>query len=110
MAEAIGTSERGVDLAGRGAGEQARSGAVEGGDGPKVGEDCLGRERGRPDHEVTEKKRVRVAVLRSLNLTHAEIAEAMGCPIGTVRSRIFRAREAIDEKLRPLLSDREDHA
>ena len=32
-----------------------------------------------------------------------EIAEAMECPIGTVRSRIFRAREAIAEKLRPLL-------
>jgi hypothetical protein len=35
-------------------------------------------------------------------------ASPVGCPIGTVRSRIFRAREAIDEKLRPLLSDRED--
>ena len=33
----------------------------------------------------------------------AEIAERMGCPIGTVRSRIFRAREAIDARLRPLL-------
>jgi RNA polymerase sigma-70 factor (ECF subfamily) len=38
-------------------------------------------------------------------LSYEEIAERMGCPIGTVRSRIFRAREAIDEKLRPLLSD-----
>ncbi|MGS0742029.1 RNA polymerase sigma factor RpoE [Glaciimonas sp. GG7] len=36
-------------------------------------------------------------------LSYDEIAEAMGCPIGTVRSRIFRAREAIAEKLRPLL-------
>ena len=35
-------------------------------------------------------------------LSYEEIAEAMQCPIGTVRSRIFRAREAIDEKLRPL--------
>jgi RNA polymerase sigma-70 factor (ECF subfamily) len=42
-------------------------------------------------------------------LSYDEIAEAMGCPIGTVRSRIFRAREAIDEKLRPLLPGREDH-
>jgi RNA polymerase sigma-70 factor (ECF subfamily) len=41
-------------------------------------------------------------------LSYEEIAEVMGCPIGTVRSRIFRAREAIDQKLRPLLSDRED--
>lgn len=29
----------------------------------------------------------------------------MSCPIGTVRSRIFRAREAIDRRIRPLLSD-----
>ena len=36
-------------------------------------------------------------------LSYDEIAEAMGCPIGTVRSRIFRAREAIADKLRPLL-------
>jgi RNA polymerase sigma-70 factor, ECF subfamily len=36
-------------------------------------------------------------------LSYEEIAQAMDCPIGTVRSRIFRAREAIDEKLRPLL-------
>jgi len=43
-------------------------------------------------------------------LSYDEIAESMGCPIGTVRSRIFRAREAIDVKLRPLLSDREDQA
>ena len=38
-------------------------------------------------------------------LSYEEIAEAMNCPIGTVRSRIFRAREAIDERLRPLLSE-----
>ena len=36
-------------------------------------------------------------------LSYEEIAESMNCPIGTVRSRIFRAREAIDTKLRPLL-------
>jgi RNA polymerase sigma-70 factor (ECF subfamily) len=38
-------------------------------------------------------------------LSYEEIAEKMNCPIGTVRSRIFRARDAIDAKLRPLLSD-----
>ena len=43
--------------------------------------------------------------LRELEgLSYEEIAEAMDCPIGTVRSRIFRAREAIDEQLKPLLS------
>lgn len=36
-------------------------------------------------------------------LSYEEIAEAMECPIGTVRSRIFRAREAIDKKMQPLL-------
>jgi RNA polymerase sigma-70 factor (ECF subfamily) len=36
-------------------------------------------------------------------LSYDEIAERMGCPIGTVRSRIFRAREAIDAQLKPLL-------
>jgi RNA polymerase sigma-70 factor (ECF subfamily) len=43
--------------------------------------------------------------LRELDgLTYEEIAQAMECPIGTVRSRIFRAREAIDARLRPLLA------
>ena len=37
-------------------------------------------------------------------LSYEEIAERMDCPIGTVRSRIFRAREAIDVRLRPLLA------
>lgn len=37
-------------------------------------------------------------------LSYEEIAEAMNCPIGTVRSRIFRAREAISAKVKPLLS------
>ena len=40
-------------------------------------------------------------------LTYEEIAETMDCPIGTVRSRIFRAREAIATQLRPLLDTTE---
>jgi RNA polymerase sigma-70 factor (ECF subfamily) len=44
-------------------------------------------------------------VLRELEgLSYEEIANAMECPIGTGRSRIFRAREAIDKRLRPLLN------
>jgi RNA polymerase sigma-70 factor (ECF subfamily) len=36
-------------------------------------------------------------------MSYEEIAATMDCPVGTVRSRIFRAREAIEERLRPLL-------
>ena len=44
--------------------------------------------------------------LRELEgLSYEEIAQVMDCPIGTVRSRIFRAREAIDERLAPLLGE-----
>lgn len=38
-------------------------------------------------------------------LSYEDIATAMGCPIGTVRSRIFRAREAIEEAIAPLLDE-----
>ena len=42
-------------------------------------------------------------VLRELEgLSYEDIAQTMDCPVGTVRSRIFRAREAIDKKLRPI--------
>ncbi|AKH39696.1 MULTISPECIES: RNA polymerase sigma factor RpoE [Nitrosomonas] len=48
-------------------------------------------------------------VLREIEgLSYEEIASIMNCPIGTVRSRIFRAREAIAEKLRPLLGTSKD--
>jgi RNA polymerase sigma-70 factor (ECF subfamily) len=48
-------------------------------------------------------------VLRELDgLSYEEIATVMNCPIGTVRSRIFRARETIAERLRPLLETSKD--
>jgi RNA polymerase sigma-70 factor (ECF subfamily) len=52
---------------------------------------------------LPEELRTAITLREIEGLSYDEIAEAMGCPIGTVRSRIFRAREAIAEKLRPLL-------
>ncbi len=44
--------------------------------------------------------------LRELEgLSYEEIAEVMDCPVGTVRSRIFRAREAVEKKIQPLISE-----
>ena len=46
-------------------------------------------------------------VLREIEgLSYEEIAQVMNCPVGTVRSRIFRAREAIAQRLRPVLDRR----
>jgi RNA polymerase sigma-70 factor (ECF subfamily) len=55
-------------------------------------------------------KELRTAItLREIEgLSYQEIATSMSCPIGTVRSRIFRAREAIAERLKPLLHTRKD--
>jgi RNA polymerase sigma-70 factor (ECF subfamily) len=36
-------------------------------------------------------------------LSYEEIADVMNCPLGTVRSRIFRAREAVSSKIKPML-------
>ena len=52
---------------------------------------------------LPEDLRTAITLREIEGMSYEEIAEAMECPIGTVRSRIFRAREAIDEKLRPLL-------
>ncbi len=52
---------------------------------------------------LPEEMRIAITLREFDGMSYEEIAEAMDCPIGTVRSRIFRAREAIDEKLNPLL-------
>ncbi len=52
-------------------------------------------------HELRE-----ALTLREIDgMSYEQIADVMECPIGTVRSRIFRAREAIDLKLKPLLEN-----
>ncbi len=53
--------------------------------------------------ELPEDLRTAITLREMEGLSYDEIAQAMECPIGTVRSRIFRAREAIDKKLKPLL-------
>ncbi|MDH5546782.1 MAG: RNA polymerase sigma factor RpoE [Gammaproteobacteria bacterium] len=52
---------------------------------------------------LPEDLRTAITLREMEGMSYEEIAEAMDCPVGTVRSRIFRAREAIDKKLAPLL-------
>ncbi len=54
---------------------------------------------------LPEDLRMAITLREIEGLSYEEIATVMDCPIGTVRSRIFRAREAIDTQLRPLLDD-----
>jgi RNA polymerase sigma-70 factor (ECF subfamily) len=57
---------------------------------------------------LPEELRTAIALREIEGLSYEEIATIMNCPIGTVRSRIFRAREAIATRLRPLLDTRKD--
>jgi RNA polymerase sigma-70 factor (ECF subfamily) len=56
---------------------------------------------------LSEDLRQAITLREIEGLSYEEIAEVMNCPIGTVRSRIFRAREAIATRLRPLLDTRQ---
>jgi RNA polymerase sigma-70 factor (ECF subfamily) len=58
--------------------------------------------------ELPEELRTAIQLREIEGMSYEDIARIMDCPIGTVRSRIFRAREAIAERLRPLLGTRED--
>ena len=57
---------------------------------------------------LPEELRTAITLREIDGLSYEEIANIMDCPIGTVRSRIFRAREAISEQLRPLLGTSKD--
>ena len=79
------------------------------------------KESGSPEHELLrgeiertirdaieqlpEDLRTAITLREMEGMSYEEIAQTMDCPIGTVRSRIFRAREAIDSKLAPLVSE-----
>ncbi len=54
---------------------------------------------------LPEELRVAIVLRELEGLSYEEIAGAMDCPIGTVRSRIFRARDAIDNRIRPLIDE-----
>ena len=58
-------------------------------------------------NDLSEELRQAITLREVEGLSYEEISDAMNCPIGTVRSRIFRAREAIAARLRPLLDTRE---
>ncbi len=54
---------------------------------------------------LPEDLKVAITLREFEGMSYEEIAVVMECPIGTVRSRIFRAREAIDKKLKPLIDE-----
>jgi RNA polymerase sigma-70 factor (ECF subfamily) len=58
--------------------------------------------------ELPEELRTAITLREVEGLSYEEIAGIMQCPVGTVRSRIFRAREAVASKLRPLLGTSKD--
>ena len=92
---------------------------IDAADAEQYGMDSRLKERGTPENELLREEIERAVfdtiadlpddlrtaiMLREMEgMSYEDIALSMDCPIGTVRSRIFRAREAIDEKLKPLL-------
>lgn len=56
---------------------------------------------------LPEDLRMAITLREVDGLSYEQIAEVMNCPIGTVRSRIFRARDAIDQRIRPLVGSPE---
>ena len=67
-------------------------------------EEMLAVIRGAID-DLPEDLRTAITLRELEGLSYEEIAEVMGCPIGTVRSRIFRARESVEAKIKPLLDN-----
>ncbi|TQV84992.1 RNA polymerase sigma factor RpoE [Aliikangiella coralliicola] len=57
--------------------------------------------------DLPEDLKTAITLREMEGMSYEEIAESMNCPVGTVRSRIFRAREAIDEQIKPLMDSRD---
>jgi RNA polymerase sigma-70 factor (ECF subfamily) len=92
---------------------------IDAGDAEQYDVESRLKEQGTPENEMLREEIKRVVydtiaalpedlrtaiILREMEgMSYEDIAVTMDCPIGTVRSRIFRAREAIDAKLKPLL-------
>jgi RNA polymerase sigma-70 factor (ECF subfamily) len=55
--------------------------------------------------ELSEEQRIAIVLRELQGLSYTEVASAMSCPIGTVRSRVFRAREAIHNRLRQIFDE-----
>lgn len=68
----------------------------------------IGETVNRAMEELPEELRTAIVLRELEGHSYEEIAQLMDCPIGTVRSRIFRAREAVAAKLRPLLDTAPD--
>src|SRR5216110_3219250 len=66
------------------------------------------RDSNTPENALLDDLRTAITLREIEGLSYEEIANVMNCPIGTVRSRIFRAREAIAAELRPLLGTDKD--
>ena len=69
----------------------------------KLQAEHLRREIEQAIDELPEDIRTAFTLREFSGLSYEEITEVMDCPVGTVRSRIFRARAAVDKRIRPLL-------
>jgi RNA polymerase sigma-70 factor (ECF subfamily) len=59
--------------------------------------------------DLPEELRIAITLREVEGLSYDEIAQAMDCPVGTVRSRIFRARDAIDQRIKPLIDETREY-